>query len=133
MELYKPPLIEKKRSDFFAQDKIHNELEEFELNYFFNGKRLGAKNTGNIDLNVVSWIVDSKENFFIRYCTFSGQKHAWKEKITDQLRQLMSDVGVSGGIIKSHLRFFEVANEKYLNTEEFEETFLKLKRKMEKE
>ena len=128
-ELYNSPLKETKRRDFFDTNKILSDLEEFEVNYFYNGKRLG-KNSKYIYLFVVTWIVDYDENFFIRYCTYSGTKSTWKEKITDQLRELMADIEISGGIIKGRLRYFEVETEKHLQIKDFENKFLELQHKM---
>lgn len=123
------PLSESARYDYFDRNEITDDMTDFSFDYFFNGIRVGTK-SNLIELVVVTWVMDHSENLFIRYCKYSGSKHLWKEKITEQLKILMKDINISEGLMKSQLRFFEIEPEKYLETESFENRFLDLKAKM---
>ena len=72
------------------------------------------------------------ENLFIRYVNYSGDKSAWRDKITEQIQKLMYDIDVSKEVASGRLRYFEVESEKYLPTEAFEKKFLDLKSKMKR-
>lgn len=128
--MMEPNLRENRRSDFFDADKIHSDLEELQIDYVFSGKRPRGKKSDYIELYVVTWIVDSAENFFIRYSIYMGDAHLWKEKIPGQFQQLMLDIGVSPGILRGKLRYFEVEKEKYLPREKFEKAFIEIRSKM---
>lgn len=128
MELYKPPLRQISKTDLFDKREITNDLAEFEFDYFFNGRRLGKSD--NIDLTVVTWIRDCDDFLFIRYATYSGQKFKWKEKIIQQLQQIMADINIGVEFAKTQLRYFEVERIKFQKAKEFEKNFLELKHTM---
>lgn len=123
------PLYESARYDYFDRNEITDDMTEFSFDYFYTGVRVGSK-SNLIELFVVTYVMDHSENLFIRYCKYSGSKHFWKEKITEQLKTLMKDINISEGLMKSQLRFFEIEPEKYLETGSFENRFLDLKAKM---
>tara|TARA_R100000789_G_scaffold99307_1_gene105475 strand:+ start:2177 stop:2578 length:402 start_codon:yes stop_codon:yes gene_type:complete len=129
--MYESPLKEFSRTDFFDKTTIHSDMAEYKFDYFFCGKRIGSgKNL--IDLFVVTWIMDDAENLFIRYVNYSGDKSAWRDKITEQIQKLMYDIDVSKEVASGRLRYFEVESAKYLPTEAFEKKFLDLKSKMKR-
>jgi len=127
--MYTTPLKEFSRTDYFDKTQISDDMADYSFDYFFYGKGLG-KRKDLIDLIVVSWVMDDAENLFIRYCTYSGDRYSWKNKILEQLKMLMQDIDVSKEIINGRLRFYEVDSKRYLETEAFEKKFLELKSKM---
>ncbi|WP_372918912.1 hypothetical protein [Salegentibacter sp.] len=127
--LYKPPLRETARYDYFDQAEIADDMLEFSSGYFYNGARQGPK-ADVIDLSVVTWVMDFQENLFIRYCRYTGLKDARKEKITEQMKIMMRNISISEGFIKRQLVDFEVGKEEFYKREEFEKKFLELRSKM---
>jgi hypothetical protein len=73
---------------------------------------------------------DCDDFLFIRYVTYSGQKFKWKEKIVQQLQQLMADINIGAQFTKNQLRYFEVEKTQFHKTKEFEKKFLELKHSM---
>jgi len=122
-------LSEHSRTDLFDATSIEDDLVEFKFDYFFTGRRTHTKSP-IIDLFVVTWVMDSAENLFIRYCNYYGDGKSWKIVVEKQLRELMVDIAIGATFITSELRFFEVDKEKHLPTEKFENKFLDLKSKM---
>ncbi len=129
--MYTSPLKEFSRNDYFDKSIINDDMDEFNFDFFFSGKRIGSRKD-LIDLFVVTWIMDDAENIFIRYSIYSGDKTSWKDKITEQIKILMQDINVSKEVISGRLRYFEVKSEKYLPTEAFEKKFLDLKSRMKR-
>lgn len=117
------------RTDLFDVAKVEDDLTGFSFDYFFTGKRFHKKSS-IVELFVVTWVRDSAENLFIRYCKYMGEGKFWKTIIEKQLLDLMRDIAISEGFIKSELRFFEVEKEKHFETDVFENKFLDLKAKM---
>ena len=109
--------------DLFTSESVHNDLVEFTFDYRFSGTRRGEV----IDFFVFTWVIDSDENIFVRYCSYMGNSAGWKEVIENQIKQLMADINIGAGFIKSSLRFFEVDNEHHRIPEKFEKEFLELK------
>lgn len=128
MELYKPPLRLTQKNNLFDRSQITDDLQDFKCDYFFRGSRQG--NQGNIDLTVVSWIIDVDENIYIRFATYSGQKTTWKEAILNQLKDLMASINIGKAIVQSELRYLEIDTTKFREREQFEKEFLALKAKM---
>ncbi|QYA24690.1 hypothetical protein G3I01_03930 [Gramella sp. MT6] len=124
-----PPLKVRNYSDYFSKNKLNNELEDFELDYRFTGKRIGK--SGEIELFVITSVVDAKDNMFVRTCEYSGNKSGWKDAIKEQLSNLLSKIQVSKGFIDSKLRYLEITPENYLEPEKFETFLGGLKYKLE--
>ena len=129
MALYKPPLRETARYDYFDQEEIADDMLEFTSGYFYNGARQGPV-AKVIDLSVVTWVMDFQENLFIRFCRYSGMKDQWKEKITEQMKILMRDINISEGFIRRRLVSFEVGKDEFYKREPFEKKFLELRSRM---
>ena len=127
--LYKPPLRETARYDYFDQGEISDDMQEFTFDYFYNGSRQGPK-SDIIELSVVTWVMDFEENLFIRYCRYSGLKDAWKEKIIEQMKIMMRDISISEGFIRRRLVDFEVGEEEFYKRDPFEKKFLELRSRM---
>ncbi|MGY5850968.1 hypothetical protein [Salegentibacter sp. F14] len=128
-KLYRPPLRETARYDYFDQVDIFDDMLDFSFGYFYSGARQGPK-AEVIDLAVVTWVMDFQENLFIRYCQYSGLKDAWKEKITEQMKIMMRDISISEGFIRRRLVDFEVGKEEFYKREPFEKKFLELRSRM---
>lgn len=127
--LYKPPLREIARYDYYDQSEISDDMLEFSFDYFYNGSRQGPK-SNVIELSVVTWVMDFQENLFIRYCRYSGLKDAWKEKITEQMKIMMRDISISEGFIRRRLVDFEVGEGEFYKRDPFEKKFLELRSQM---
>ncbi|SFN87167.1 hypothetical protein [Salegentibacter flavus] len=123
------PLREVTRYDYVDQSEIFDDMLDFSFGYFYNGSRQGPK-SDIIELSVVTWVMDFQENLFIRFCRFSGSKHPWKEKITEQIKIFMRDINISEGFIRRRLVDFEVGKEEFYKREPFEKKFLELKSRM---
>ncbi len=129
----KPPLRQTKKTDYFQAERIQNELMDFQFDYFYSGKIIGHRKTGLIELFITTYLIDDQENLFIRYATYSGNGKKWREAIENQIRQLMYDCDISKQIANGQLRFFEVDQSKQLNIEQYENAFLELKSKAQRE
>ena len=74
--------------DLFTSESVHNDLVEFTFDYRFSGTRRGEV----IDFFVFTWVIDSDENIFVRYCSYMGNSAGWKEVIENQIKQLNDDL-----------------------------------------
>lgn len=127
--LYRPPLREVAKYNYFDVNEISDDMMEFSFGYFFNGSRQGPK-ADIIELSVVTWVMDFEENLFIRFCRYSGLKNTWKEKIAEQMKIMMRDISISEGFIRRRLVDFEVGRAEYFEREKFEKKFLELRSRM---
>ncbi|WP_289024348.1 hypothetical protein [uncultured Salegentibacter sp.] len=126
MKPYTSPLRKGNCQDLFSAESVQNDLAEFTFDYRFSGTRRGEV----IDFFVFTWVIDSDENIFIRYCSYMGNSEGWKKVIEDQIKQLMGDINIGSGFIKGSLRFFNVDNNHHREPELFEKEFLELKAKI---
>jgi len=124
MSLYHPPLLLKSFRDINSKTEINEAINGLTLDYFYTGKREG--NSDNITLNVVTVVMDWQENLFIRESEYSGQKDNWKNVIKNQLTKHLQDIGVEDGYVKSETRYFEVSQNKYNSSSEYESKLLDL-------
>jgi len=131
MTLYRPPLLQRSKSDINLQPEIKDALKGLEHSYMYTGCRVG--NVGNIELEVCTVVMDSEENLYLRVCSYSGQKNTWKEVIKKQLIQHLGDIGVENGLIKSETRYFEVSKELHFKKEEYDKRLLDLIAKVKRE
>lgn len=131
MALYRPPLLQRSKNDVNVQPEIQNPLKGLEHSYMYTGCRVG--NSGNIELEVCTVVMDSEENLYLRVCSYSGQKDTWKEVIKNQLIQHLGDIGVENGLIKSETRYFEISKELHFKKEEYDKRLLDLIAKVKRE
>lgn len=124
MPLYRPPLRLRSSRDIGKHKELKEAINGFTFDYFYTGEREGKSD--NINLNVVTQVMDWQENIFIRECEYSGQKHEWKEAINNQLIKHLKDIGIEEGFVNSETRYFEVSKENHFPLAKYEMKLLDL-------
>lgn len=113
--------------DLFPCQEIVNDIEGFDIYCIFTGKQAGKGRTGYIELAVTTYIIDSKENLFIRCCKYPGSRKGAKKAIKEQFIQMMNDLSVSNGMIQCEMRYFEVSNNKFVEPLKYNKKLFEIK------